>query len=285
MNMKNLLLFLVALLPAALLSGCSLLPGRITGEVYPDAQQYQCGNFSYQADEVHTVRLHWRSGAVEIVESDKSELTVRESGDALSQEESMHYRIENGILDIYFCASGASLRLRPTDKHLALQVPQGISLSVSTTSAPVQTAALHQKDILLAAFSGGLQLGRVEAEQLDLSTSSGTIQAEHIAAQQLSCASTSGAVELAAAAEEMKVTTSSSSVRLALTAPTDASIRTSSADVQLQLPDTGAQLAFSGSSGRLRTQLPFSRKGDLYVFGSGESAVTIDTASGGLEIL
>lgn len=50
------------------------------------------------------------------------------------------------------------------------------------------------------------------------------------------------------------------------------------------LAEGGAVLSYTSGSGQLRTRTAYERKGDLYVFGRGESSLTVETSSGNLEI-
>ena len=305
---KKIALFLCAAL-AVLLGGCRVhvplgLGGYITGEEYPDAEKYRTGAFSYSADEISAVEVYWRCGEVEIVESDGAELAVRESGSELPEGSAMHFLLDGEVLRTRFCASGAKIQVNEADKHLRLEVPKGISLSVHTTSAPVRADALEQKDILIAAHSGCTRLGAVTAGRVDLSSSSGSIQAESVSAQTLVCSALSGAVGLGEAAaqtiecstssgfvrmdgvdaDSVGVTTSSGGVELTLADVPEADVSTSSGDVTLTLGEGGAELLYASKSGKMQTELAWERKGDLYVFGAGEGRLTVETASGRLKI-
>ena len=46
----------------------------------------------------------------------------------------------------------------------------------------------------------------------------------------------------------------------------------------------GAELSYTSGSGKLFTERSFTRRGALYVFGSGECRLTVETSSGNLEI-
>ena len=48
----------------------------LTSETYPDAEKYQIGSFTYNAAGIKAVEVYWRSGEVEITESDNSELHI-----------------------------------------------------------------------------------------------------------------------------------------------------------------------------------------------------------------
>lgn len=275
---------------AILLSGCGFnssfgIGNFITEEDYPNAKAYQIGAFTYEADKVKCVEIYWRSGEVDIIESDSAEISVRESGGQLPEDTAMHYLLEDGTLRIRFCESGARIRVHPNDKHLTIEVPKGIDLSIHTTSAQVNADVLEQNSILISAHSGRTELGTVEAESIDLSSSSGSIHADSVSAKTIKCNTSSGSVRIDALdTDKADLKTSSGSVELALSAISQLDIRTSSGKTVLHLPASGAEIAYTASSGKLHTEQAFDRKGDLYVFGKGESKITVDSSSGNLEI-
>ena len=84
--------------------------------------------------------------------------------------------------------------------------------------------------------------------------------------------------------EASAVITSSGNVKLSLTDVPSAEIHTSSGDVDLTLAKSGAEVLHTTSSGNLLTNRACERKGDLYVFGGGESKLEITTSSGNLKI-
>lgn len=294
---------------AAMLSGCRIdlsigLGDLLTGEEYPDAAQYQAGAFTYRAEEITAVEVYWRSGAVTITESDEPELSVKESGGELSEEIAMHHYLDGSVLRIRFCKSGARVHVNAEDKRLSLAVPKQIELSVHTTSADIKADTLEQKSVLLSAHSGETELGAVTADEVDLSSSSGAIRADSVAAQTFRCSASSGELELGTVATgtldcetssgdvtvdsvtagTAQVTTSSGSVELTLKEAPSVNIRTSSGGVDLTLAAGGAEIRHSAHSGKLRTSRPYDREGDRYVFGSGESKITVESSSGNLKI-
>ena len=288
--MKWTALALTLSLAAVLLSGCHVnlsigIGDNLTGESYPNAEAYQIGGFTYAADAVKAVEIYWRSGEVALVESDSAELSVWESGGELPEDTAMHYLLEDGVLKIRFCASGAKIQVNSNDKRLTIQVPRGIRIFVHTTSASVKADTLEQNTVLISALSGTTELGTVKAESIDLSSSSGSIRADDMTVQTLKCQSSSGSLRLRGlTAEDVDLETSSGSVHLNLHAATQVKIRTSSGTTNLTLPEGGAEIAFFSSSGKLRTAEAFARKGDLYVFGRGESKITVDSSSGNLNV-
>ena len=96
---------LVILSGVLFLTGCQFqtslgIGDFVSGESYPDAEQYKTGNFTYEPDEVKAVEIYWRSGEVELIESDVAELRANESGGELPEDIAMHYFLDDGILRI-----------------------------------------------------------------------------------------------------------------------------------------------------------------------------------------
>lgn len=294
---------------AVLLTGCQVhisvgTKDTLTGESYTDAEKYQTGAFTYLANEIKAVEVYWRSGKVEIIESDNAELSVQESGSELPENTAMHYFLDDGVLRIRFCESSAKIQVNAADKYLHLEIPKGIDLSVHTTVALINADMLNQKNVLISALSGDTELGTVTADTIDLSSSSGSIRADGISAQLLKCSASSGSVDIEAVSvrtldcstssgdvtvdsvisESSTVTTSSGSVKLSLTDVPSAEIHTSSGGVGLTLPKGGAEVLYTTSSGNLLTDRAYERKGDLYVFGKGAGAANVETSSGNLKI-
>lgn len=269
---KKLLAMLAALaLTAGMLSGCGLRPSFgigsfVTGESYPNGAAYQTGAFTYQAEDVQSVEIYWRCGRVELVESDKAELSVRESGGELPEDAAMHYLLEDGTLKIRFCASNVRLRVHSNDKHLTVEVPRGVDLSVHTTSAAVKADTLEQNSILISAHSGSIRAGSLSAGTLKGNTSSGSVRIDDLEADAAGLETSSGGVDLG------------------LSAVSQLNVHTSSGRTVLRLAEGGGTVVYTAGSGKLRTERVFEQRGDLYVFGGGESRITVDSSSGNLQI-
>ena len=219
----------------------------ITGEEYPDAEKYQTGAFTYDPDNVNEVVIYWRSGEVEITESEDSMLCVEESGNELAEDTALHYFLDDGVLRIRFCKSGAKVVVDKLDKHLHIEIPRGIDVSIHTTSALVKACDLTQKNILVATLSGDTELSNAAADTVDLSSGFGSISADDISAENLRCSTSTG-------------------------------------NVNLGLAKDGAEVLFTTSSGNLLTDCAFDRNEDLYVFGDGEGNITVKTTSGNLKV-
>ena len=275
---------------AVMLSGCQIpisigANDNLTGEDYPNAEKYQTGAFTYNADDIKAVEVYWRSGEVETMESEDAKLHVKESGGELPEDTAMHYFLDNGVLRIRFCKSGAKIVVNAAAKHLSLEIPKGINLSIHTTSALVKADNLNQNSVLIAALSGSTELGIVTADTIDLSSNSGSICAGSISAQSFNCSAASGTVDIGAVSTQaLECITSSGSVTIGSMATETSKIATSSGNVNLTLGNGGAEVLYTSSSGKLLTDRAYDRKVDLYVFGEGVSNITVETTSGNLKI-
>ncbi len=278
----------------------------LIGDQYPDAERYSVGEFSLPAADVDELVICWRAGRVELVQTEDGVLSASESGPIASEDEALRWLLDGRTLYIQFCAPGARIRTRAETKHLRVDLPAGLDLTVNTTSADVLADRLDQRSLSVSAFSGGLLLGSVTADRIELSTSSGDQLLAGVAAGALSmdstsgsltvsgsadlsgelrCGSTSGSVDLRGVrAGSVAAATASGGVLLELLRCPDLSVDTTSGTVKLALPAGGAALEYATSSGSLRTGLPYSADGGVLCFGSGESRAAVTTTSGSLYI-
>ena len=286
----NKLILLLCIITAMLLSGCHVkisvgTNGYLTGEYYSDAEKYSVGAFTYNSSEIQKVDVYWRCGEVKLVESDKEELCVKESGSKLTEKNAVHYFLSNGVLMIRFCESDAKININENDKRLYLEVPREIDISVHTTSATVEADTLDEKNILIAALSGDIQLGTVAAENINLSNGSGFVYATDVSAKSLKCNTAAGAVKLNDVSFGIaEITTGDGNIELKLDKASTAVIRTSGGKVGMALPADGAEVSYITNSGKLLTDCVYERKGDLYLFGEGKSNLAIESFNGNLII-
>lgn len=304
------------LIPVALLliclTGCGMqvfpfnFGGRITVDVYENAEQYDAGDFTYSAADVDAVEISWRSGNVELVESEKDTLSVSESGNTLSTDEQLHYWLNDRTLYIQFGASGLHANIDSRDKHLTLELPKGIEVSVRVTSAGVSAEALEQESVFISSHSGSLELGTIIADEVDLSSSSGNQNVSNVTADVLEMAASSGdlRVETAEITGEAVCDTTSGDITLGTLEAGEADMETTSGYIDVKtlrcmeinmgstsgwmrigLPEgRGATVDFTTQSGKLKGDISWERVGDLYVFGDRACSITAETTSGDLEI-
>lgn len=298
--------------------------GIVTGDQYNDAQSYQVGDFTYARQDVQSIAINWRVGKIKLVQSDSAELAVSESGRSLGEKAAMHWLLRDGVLHIEFCASGASVSVMSWNKQLTVEVPKGVALDIRTTSAPVEAEKLVCGDVFVSSFSADMRFGNLHAANIALSSSSGAIRADRVIGSEVSCQTSSGVIEFNSldasaatlnsssgalraesvvadalavetssgtvcmndlTAKDAAVKTASGAVELTVSAQSALSVTTSSGKTTLTLPDGGAAVTYQAASGKLKTDAGYEKRGDLYVFGAGESVVEVKSSSGGLEIV
>ncbi|MFR4008421.1 MAG: hypothetical protein ACLT0Y_03355 [Christensenellales bacterium] len=108
---------------------------RLTGETYPDSENTKRARLPMRRIKSKPLRCIGApaSGNCGIGQSKAQ----RERSGVLPEETALHYLLEDGVLKIRFCASGAKVRVEG-EKRLQLEVSKGIAFSVHTTSARVK---------------------------------------------------------------------------------------------------------------------------------------------------
>lgn len=140
-----------------LLSAC-FFGGTVMSAQYDHAQDYQTGAFSYEAAKVRQVNVNWYSGSVSLKVTEREKPEVRESGTDLPAEKALHWRLDGEVLYVEFCASGYVGRFSGADKKLTVEVPKGILLNVTTTSAGIAADIGEQAEVTLHSTSGTIEV-------------------------------------------------------------------------------------------------------------------------------
>ncbi|HBF15849.1 MAG TPA: hypothetical protein DDW30_09290 [Clostridiales bacterium] len=254
--MKRVVGVVLGCLLALPLTGC-FFGGTVMTDSYANAEAYHAGRFEYRAEDVKKLEVNWYCGGVTLKQTEGDTLHVTESGENLSTEEALHWLLEDGVLRVEFCASGYASRFSGQDKKLTVEIPAGLDIEVTSTSAGIAAELGKQKNVTLQTTSGAIEVsGTTDAETLRLGTTSGAIDLEQLTAKSLTAETTSGSVRV----QEVNVT---ESVRLG---STSGSIRAES------LNANGGTVAAESNSGSIR--LDTVRTGIL----------TVGTTSGGVTV-
>ena len=263
---------------------------------YPEESGYSTGDFFLSSEGIEKVEVWWDAGSVGISTGDGF-VSASESGKDLSGDDSMHWRLSDGVLTIRFSASGRRVKLKESDKNLHLVLPEGADISVSTSSSPVRAGELKGGNIAISTQSGNVSLASVKAESLSVCTSSGSVGIGETGAESIVCSTLSGRVDLSSLTTERLALSSSSgpvkigklsggeaevssvsgSVSITVSVVQSLSVKTSSGDVVLVLPENSAGVLFSTRSGRFT--------GDCGYASSGERSVEVETSSGNLTVI
>lgn len=186
----------LALALALSLSGC-FFGGTVMTGTYANAEAYHAGNFEYRAEDVKMLEVNWYCGGVTLKRTEGDTFRVTESGDGLSAEKALHWLLTDEVLRVEFCASGYAARFSGQDKKLTVEIPEGLELEVTTTSAGIEAEIGKQQNVTLQTTSGTIEVnGATETETLNLGTTSGTIHVEQLTAESLTAETTSGSIRI-----------------------------------------------------------------------------------------
>ena len=307
--MKAMKIILTVLMTAA---AVFCLTGCVTnvGNVYPNGDKYTAGDFE-TGSEIKNLEIDWVSGSVSVSEYDGSTVTVTETcNKELNDTQKVHTWLDGSTLHIRFCKSGTNFNVLNAEKKLTVKLPKGTALdalSYDATSADASFTDIKAKDFSTDTTSGNVELIACEAENLDFDATSGDLTVDQRGeSDSLKVSSTSGSVSVTAEKiREMKF--SATSGALSVTAaetevfesdatsskttlqfgkmPGKTTIDRTSGDVTLLIAkDAGFTADIDMVSGTLKSDLPLTKNGDTYTYGSGESKISIDTSSGNVII-
>lgn len=248
------------------LSGCfytSTGSGGTSGGVYANADDYNIGDFTYAADQVQTLDIHWLSGSVELIQSDKATLAVSETCGSLDQDHQLRWLLKDGVLTIQFWKSNfSSLQDLTGLKELTVEVPKGLVLQVNSISAPITAGDLEPSEAKFSTVSGALELNSLSCTEFTADTNSGNV--------------TVGTLSTGPA----KVGTTSGIVSLGLAQCTGLDVSTVSGSVELTpLGDLKIYAKFNSVSGKVRVL-----RDVLNINAPGGCPVTVKTTSGDLTV-
>lgn len=278
-------LLTVFILFAAAFSGCAF-GGIVTGEIYDDAESYSVGNFSCPAREVEKVSVHWRTGGVELVQTDGELLNVAESGRDLPDNKKLHWLLKDGLLCIRFWESGCSAVVNGADKRLTVEIPQGISVGIVSASASVRAGNITLNDFECVCTSGSATIGNLTCESAKLVSTSGRIAADGITAvEKIKVGSVSGKIEIGQIdAPSAELNSTSGSIEISIGSCRELDIGTVSGAVDIASGGMGAAITYASTSGVIKIAQEYTRNGEKYVVGDGACKISVRTTSGNLDI-
>ena len=309
----------IAILALVLFSfgACSYNKIWSMGMVYNDADKYTAGSLTYNSSDINRVEVHWVSGSVDIKQGE-GELHVSEANENLSEDEQMHWMISDGTLYIQFCKSGHFFNSFEK-KELHLEIPRGVQIDVETTSADIFADELDVKkagintvsgkarfgnfsgeeigfnatsgdinvDLIKCAalgvntVSGNASFGSFSGEELGFNTTSGNLNADSLECASLGVNTVSGDAKIGGMkADRADFSSTSGNVILSLLKPAEIKVNTTSGKTHLSLNDAGAKIHLSGVSAKFVSKLEYTKNGDEYTIGSGETEVRVSSTSG-----
>lgn len=252
---------------------------------YENAADYAAGSFTYQAQEVHAVRVYWIAGEISVTEKDTDTLSVSDAAGDRAQEVQLHSLLRDGVLTIHYCASDFRGELKPEWKLLTLEIPSGVELTVESVSAPIYASALTTPQLHIATVSGDVSIDSIAGDNLRIDTVSGEFSVDTANVTTVSLNGVSGNFDLEQlTVDQLTADTVSGDVDLELVSCREAKVETISGETDITLPASGATVRFETASGELITSRTCQRLGDYYGFGSASCKIGVSSVSGDLEI-
>lgn len=285
MKLSRLALLLIPILLLGLLPGCYFNGTHYVQ--YDNFADYAAGDFTYAAADITEVVLHWVDGSIVLAESDKAELSADESGSgSLSKKQQMQHRLNDGVLEIYYCASGYRGNIHAKDKYLLLELPAGVSLTVESVSAPIDAALLTSSELTINSVSGDVEIERLESSGAAIDTVSGEIELDFAAVGEgLTLLSVSGDISVEQlSTEQLSAETVSGKLDIEIIACREAKLSTVSGASEIKLPADGGTIRFTTTSGSLETQRAFQKQDNFYGFGPGDCKIIVESVSGNLHV-
>ena len=233
---------------------------------YADAEKYLAGDQTYTG-ELKELDIDWVSGQVTLVEDTTSaEIKITEESDVeLVEAEKVHSYFNEGILKIKYWESGhKSHSFVSRNKHIYVTYPSLEKLTVDLTSGKFDSKKVTASEIKVNLTSGSVDLDEVVCETMVTNITSGNVNIDKITCNTYENNLTSGSVTIGAStANEMKFSVTSGKV-------------------DLTIPDNGATISFTKTSGSIRLdRQDYSRNDDgQYVYGDGACKVRIKVTSG-----
>ena len=310
--MKRVFGFIAA---AVLLTGCLCGCGMTGGDSYANMSAYKAGGADISASEVSSIEIHWPAGGVELTVNDGDTVSFSETANReKSEEEQMHYYVNNGKLSIQYSRKRASFSFglgALLKKELTVSIPRSLvldDLTVDAASAPIRGTELSAKDALIDSSSGAIVVSFANAENIRIDSASGKIDATvDCDVKSVKADTSSGAIELALqGTDTLTVDSSSGAIKVKAQSANDASFNSASGRIDAAFAETPAKLRMDSSSGsqkltlpenagftaavdtasgKFTCELPVAMNNKEYVCGSGEAQFTLDTASGDIEII
>lgn len=148
------------------------------------------------------------------------------------------------------------------------------------------SSAVLSETAKFGSTSGKIELGTVAAEELKVSSTSGGISVRSADIKtHIGFSSTSSKLSLdSASCESLKFSTISGNITLGLSKCANAKLDTTSGNCTLSLPESGAVIDFSSSSGDFICDKAVKNANKNYVVGNGECEIKFNSTSGNLTV-
>ena len=260
---RNIIIGLLSLITMPL-SSCG-----VHTNTYPDADKYVAGNVMMHDVNITSLDIDWISGTLTLIEDDSiGGVEIEEDTDATKEQELVHSYLNNGKLNIKFCASGYTFnRTFGIKKNLKVKYCPGLNdININLTSGKASAETLTAKKIDLDMTSGSISVNTIKAQDVDVDFTSGDIVINHLTASNFNSDSTSG------------------TIKVGFDDISKASFDLTSGNVDMTLPSEGGKVKVDKTSGKVNAIRDCSVNKNTYTFGEGTAEISVSMTSGKITI-
>ena len=261
---------LTAALAAAMLiclSGCSVK----LNYNYDNADKYIPGDREI-AEKIENIDIDYMAGNVTVKGDKMATVTVKETSKTeIDDKLKVHTWVDGSTLHVKYCAAGKGFSIKDLEKSLEITVPADVKLS----------------DMSIDDSAGDVSVD-CSAENYDIDASAGNITiVQHGESDEMEIDASAGDVDVTAESiGKLAIDISAGNLKLSADkAPEKSEIDSSAGNIEIYLPEkTDMTLEADISAGDFNSEIPFTKKGDAYIFGNGKSKMDIDASAGDVGI-
>ncbi|MBQ7652833.1 MAG: DUF4097 family beta strand repeat protein [Clostridia bacterium] len=278
-----LLLLILALICSTLLFAC----GDNSRMTEYDGTGYLEGNASFNATDVKKINVVWISGDV-IVLTEGEEVKIDEE----SSNEKMQYKLENGVLNVYYAKSNA--KIGKITKNLTLTLPVSLvldELTLGVTDGDISCDIVSAKRLECLTADGNVTLKHASGEDLFIKNASGDIRITDANFLRFKSQSAEGSLSaLSLKTDNAKIEFADGNVTFADLTAKEVTINGASGNVMIGLSDKvgGYSLTAKVIDGEINANGARKDESGKYVYFSGDgitSEITINLVDGNVGIV
>lgn len=224
---------------------------------------------SVPATGIHSVRVDYPGGSVNVISTSDNEIAIREF--QRIEGEQFTHSVASGTLLISGDNSQAwwDFLLGRNKNQLVLELPEPLIsdlelMEIKTSSGDISSDEIKAINILLRTSSGNIQDVKLDGAEINAVTSSGDIRENTLKGGTLTLSSSSGDVRNTVAdAEEVTIETASGAIRDVRITAEGVRFKTSSGNIRNSSFDAGKTLVLSTSSGNIENLELASERAEL----------------------
>ncbi len=272
-------------LVAILFTGCVF-----TYEYYPDSDTYHVGSGSATGT-LKSLDISWTAGSVTISPYDGAEILLNAT-DADEDEDRMRFRLKNGVLTVYFQASGINFD-PPKDKDLEILIPREQAsaiqkLEIESSSAAILLNKLDIQTLNIQTASGDFTAEKCTFSSTRITSSDGNCTLSDCTVKTLNVKTASGDILIDSTIEELALSSADGDMTIcnAIT-PNRIKAQTSDGDIEVTLPADSEFTAEYESGNNAIAIAGFRGKYQRgrFICGNSLNKYILETASGKIKLI